>query len=303
MKKIISLLASLALLSTVYAKTKVVVTIFPIYDWAREITKGTDTDITMLLDNGTDLHSYNPSVRDIAKISDADVFIYVGGESDKWVEAALKNVRNKNMKSVNLIKKLGDKAKIEEKKEGMEYEEDAELDEHIWLSLRNAKVLSGAICEAISSADSKNSQIYRANLDALTQKFSELDKAFSDATKAAPSRTLIFADRFPFRYLVDDYDLDYFAAFAGCSAETEASFKTVAFLSNKADELKAKSICVIETSDKKIAQTVIANSKNKGCRISVLDSMQATTSKDIKNGTTYLTIMKKNLEVLKEVLR
>ena len=289
---------------------KIVSTIFPSYDWAREILgeKASEATLTLLLDSGTDLHSYQPSFKDISKIASADVFIYVGGESDNWVPNVLKTIKNPNLKTINLLETLGSSAKEEEIVEGMQSEEEEsdeiELDEHVWLSLKNSKTLVSAISEAIALCDSKNATLYKANAIVYEKRLSDLDKAFENALKECSKSTLVFADRFPFRYLVDDYSLSYYAAFAGCSAETEASFETVVFLSKKIDELSSNAVFQIESSDGKIAKTVIKNSqKNKNATIFVLDSMQSTTAKDAQNGKTYLSVMKKNLEVLKEALK
>ncbi len=318
MKKIIAaVLAALVSVAALAAKTKVVTTIFPAYDWAREIIGSNNADITMLLDNGVDLHSYQPTIQDIAKISNCDVFVYVGGESDAWVADVLRTAKNKKMKVVNLMEVMGDRAKAEELKEGMEAEEEddhehghdgdddeeeEELDEHVWLSLRNAQLLTGAICDALVQVDPKHASGFRKNCQEYNKKLAALDEEYNAVVKTSSQKTLVFCDRFPFRYMVDDYGLDYFAAFVGCSAETEASFKTVAFLASKADELSLKNVIVIESSDKKIARTVNSNSKNPSRGILVLDSMQSVTGKDAKNGTTYLSVMKKNLGVLKAVL-
>ena len=289
---------------------KIVSTIFPSYDWVREILgeKASEATLTLLLDSGTDLHSYQPSFKDISKIASADVFIYVGGESDNWVPNVLKTIENPNLRTVNLLETLGSSAKEEEIVEGMQSEEEEsdeiELDEHVWLSLKNAKTLVSAISEAIALCDSKNATLYKANAIVYEKRLSDLDKTFENALKDCSKSTLVFADRFPFRYLVDDYSLSYYAAFAGCSAETEASFETVVFLSKKIDELSSNAVFQIESSDGKIAKTVIKNSqKNKNATIFVLDSMQSTTTKDAQNGKTYLSVMKKNLEVLKEALK
>ena len=309
------------------SKIKVVATIFPAYDWAKEVIGKNDADLTMLLSKGVDLHSYQPTVQDIVKISESDVFIYVGGESDGWVKDALKNVRNKNIQVVNMMEVMGDRAKAEEVKEGMEAEhehehehdhaaehhdahdhdhdddeEEEELDEHVWLSLRNAQLLTSAISVALQKADAKNAASYKANCLAYNKQLAALDAQYESAVKAASKKTLVFADRFPFRYLTDDYGLDYFAAFVGCSAETEASFKTVMFLANKSDQLGVNNLLVIENSDQKIAKTVNKNSKNKNRGILVMDSMQATDAKAVKGGATYLKSMQANLEVLKQAL-
>lgn len=296
-------------------KIKVVTTIFPEYDWVKEIAgyAGENMEITMLLDNGVDLHSYQPTTADLAKVSDCDLFIYVGGESDAWVDGALKEAVNKNMKVINLLDVLGESVKEEEVKEGMEaeeeqdeedsQEEEPEYDEHVWLSLKNAKVLTQAIADSLCKIDKEHKDIYSENEKNYEEKLDTLDKEYQETVDAASKKTLLFGDRFPFRYMVDDYGLDYYAAFVGCSAETEASFKTIKFLAEKADKLELKNVMTIEKSDQKIAKTIIDNTKNKDQNILTLDSMQSTTSEDVKNGTTYLSVMENNLNVLKEVLQ
>ena len=525
LKKIIAGAAILlALTTSIFAKAKkndkntgklkVVTTIFPEYDWTREILgdNANNVEFTLLLGNGVDLHSYQPSIQDIAKISTADIFIYVGGESDGWVKDALKNAKNKNMKVINLLETLGDKVKAEEVKEGMqaeeeddeeeehhhhhaiefkdsdvkdrklsefngnwvsayvflkdgsldraiehtaehdaehdeayyrnyyetglktnidnitvkdstvtfkingkttkanyEYagfrivsysngnrgvryfyqvkgkangcpkyigfndhknepaipehyhfyssdvdidamchesdnwptyypenytksdmnkafggpsdnddhdheaeghhhhhhddEEEVEYDEHVWLSLRNAKILSAEIASALCEKDAVNAASYKANLAAYTARLDALDAKYAAAVKAASKKTVLFGDRFPFRYLVDDYNLDYFAAFVGCSAETEASFETVIFLAKKVDELGLNSVLKIESGDGKIARTIVDNTKNKNAKVLTMDSIQSTTQKQANAGTTYLSIMEGNLKVLEEALK
>ena len=320
-------------------KLKVVTTIFPEYDWTREILgdNANNIELTLLLGNGVDLHSYQPSIQDIAKISTADIFIYVGGESDGWVADALKNAKNKNMKVINLLETLGDKVKAEEIKEGMQAEEEeehehhhhdgdhdhddhheaeehhhhhhdndeeeVEYDEHVWLSLRNAKILSAEIAAALCEKDAANAAAYNANLAAYTARLDALDAKYTAAVNSASKKTILFGDRFPFRYLVDDYNLDYFAAFVGCSAETEASFETVIFLAKKVDELGLNSVLKIESGDGKIARTIVQNTKNKNAKVLTMDSIQSTTAKQAAAGTTYLKIMEDNLKVLEEALK
>ena len=311
--------------STNGKKLKVVTTIFPEYDWVMQILgdKADKADVTMLLDKGVDLHSYQPSTADISKISEADVFIYVGGESDEWVKDVLKQAKNKNLKVINLMDVIGDKAKEEEVKEGMQAEDehdhdkdkdhdekhdqdkehDHDKDEHVWLSLKNAKIFTKKISDVLSEVDKDNAKTYKANYKNYAKKLDELDKKYAEAVSSAKVKTLVFGDRFPFRYLVNDYGLDYYAAFVGCSAESEASFETVTFLAKKIDELGLKHILTIEGKNHKIAKAVIENTKNKSQKILTLDSMQSTTSNDVKNGATYLGIMEKNLEVLKKALK
>ena len=300
-------------------KIKIVTTIFPEYDWVMQILgdKADKADVTMLLDKGVDLHSYQPSTADIAKISEADVFIYVGGESDEWVEDVLKQAKNKNLKVINLMDVMGDKAKEEEVKEGMQpeeeehaeeakdgkEEEEVEYDEHVWLSLKNAKIFTKKIADVLSEVDKDNAKTYQANYESYAKKLDDLDKKYAEAVASAKNKTLVFGDRFPFRYLVNDYGLDYYAAFVGCSAESEASFETVTFLAKKVDELGLSDVLTIEGKNHKIAKTVIENTKEKNQKVLTLDSMQSTTAKDVKDGATYLGIMEKNLEVLKEALK
>lgn len=299
-------------------KIKIVTTIFPEYDWVMQILgdKADKADVTMLLDKGVDLHSYQPSTADIAKISEADVFIYVGGESDEWVEDVLKEAKNKKLKVINLMDVMGDKAKEEEVKEGMQpeeeeaeeakdgkEEEEVEYDEHVWLSLKNAKIFTKKIADVLSEVDKDDAKTYQANYESYAKKLDALDKKYAEAVASAKNKTLVFGDRFPFRYLVNDYGLDYYAAFVGCSAESEASFETVTFLAKKIDELGLGNVLTIEGKNHKIAKTVVDNTKNKDQKVLTMDSMQSTTSKDVKDGATYLGIMEKNLEVLKEALK
>ena len=300
-------------------KIKIVTTIFPEYDWVMQILgdKADKADVTMLLDKGVDLHSYQPSTADIAKISEADVFIYVGGESDEWVEDVLKEAKNKKLKVINLMDVMGDKAKEEEVNEGMQpeeeehaeeakdgkEEEEVEYDEHVWLSLKNAKIFTKKIADVLSEVDKDDAKTYQANYESYAKKLDDLDKKYADAVASAKNKTLVFGDRFPFRYLVNDYGLDYYAAFVGCSAESEASFETDTFLAKKIDELGLGNVLTIEGKNHKIAKTVVDNTKNKDQKVLTMDSMQSTTSKDVKDGATYLGIMEKNLEVLKEALK
>ena len=308
-------------------RLRVVTTIFPEYDWVREILgdKADNAEVTMLLDNGADLHSYQPTADDIVKISECDLFIYVGGESDDWVDDALKNAANKNMKVINLLEALGERVKTEEAVEGMQeeehdhdhdhedadehddakehdHEEEAEYDEHVWLSLKNAQTLCSAISGVLQQIDPDNKDTYAANASAYIKKLSALDADYQAAVDAAACKTVLFGDRFPFRYLAEDYGLRYYAAFAGCSAESEASFETVSFLAGKVDELNLPCVLTIEGVQHKIAETIVRNTAAKNQKVLTMDSMQSTTSKDAANGTTYLSVMERNLSVLKEAL-
>ncbi len=294
-------------------KLTIVATIFPIYDWTLNILgdMAGEAEVTLLLNSGVDMHSYQPSVGDIMKLSTCDVFIYVGGESDEWVEDALAEAINKNMTVINLMDILGDKAKTEEVVEGMQSghdhdedgEDEEEYDEHIWLSLKNAAFLCDAIADKLAEADPDNAKKYAENADAYINKLSELDRKYMEKTGEAALKTLLFGDRFPFRYLTDDYGLSYYAAFAGCEAETEASFETIIFLADKIDTLGLSTILVIDGSDGRIAGTIRENTKTGDQQILTLDSMQSVTSENIENGTTYIGIMEENLNILIKALR
>lgn len=324
MKRMISLLLVLTLTAGVLAgcgrqnaptasddtKLSIVTTIFPEYDWVREIVgeKADHAEITMLLNSGVDLHSYQPTAADMIKISDCDLFIYVGGESDRWVADALQEAVNKDMVVLNLLDVLGDRVEEEKIVEGMEADEEEgeedgpEYDEHVWLSLKNAETLCSAISDALQQIDPANKDTYAANAAAYTQKLAALDAEYQAAVDTAARKTILFGDRFPFRYLADDYGLSYYAAFVGCSAETEASFETVSFLARKVDELNLPCVLTIEGAQHKIAETIVQNTAEKNQRVLVMDSMQATTAQDAANGTTYLSVMEQNLSVLNEAL-
>lgn len=474
-------------------KLSIIATTFPQYDWLRHILgeKIQGVELTLLLDDGVDLHSYQPTVEDIATISTCDLFVHVGGTSDAWVHDALATATNKNMVVINMLEVLGNKVKAEEIVEGMEHghghdhgeidpgdihdrplsgwqgawasmeqalqsgalddyvkhnaqqngidfetqkavyaqrwqsdyaaltisgtgidfggvsadyayigyklvesdhggavwygfeaqdkatgaphyvafydhgtgghshgHEDqhqdnsahasphyhlrygnesfealtaiegwsptyflsgatgeeivqtmgghsnahAHEDEHVWLSLKNAQILCGHIAGQLEQLDAANASVYASNAQAYNAKLAQLDGAYQSAVDSAPVNTLLFGDRFPFRYLVDDYGISYYAAFSGCSAETEASFETIVFLAGKMDQLALKHVMVIDNADQSIANTVIQSTAAKNQTILVLDSMQSVTAQAVSSGTTYLSIMESNLEVLQEAL-
>ena len=353
------------------ASMKVVTTIFPEYDWVKTLLgdKAENADMTLLLDNGVDLHSYQPTAEDIVKIKECDMFVYVGGESDEWVEDVLASAENEDMVVINLLDVLGDSVKNEEIVEGMEHEHDheegeehedadheegeehedadhedegdehedadyeegeehedadheddeehedadhedgeeheheEEKDEHVWLSLKNASVLCAEIATQLGTIDEANKDYYMSNYEDYKAELDALDEEYQAAVDAGSKDTILFGNRFPFRYMVDDYGLNYYAAFAGCSAESEASFDTVIFLAGKVDELGLPAILTIEGADHDIAETVKENTKSGDQKILTMNSLQSTTSKDIEEGTTYLSVMRSNLDVLKEAVQ
>lgn len=328
-------------------KLQVVATIFPEYDWVKEILgdQADNVDLTLLLGNGTDMHSFQPTMADILKVSTCDVFIYVGGESDAWVADVLNGAGNPDRKAINLMEVLGDQVKEEEVVEGMQdedghthveansadahdndtdsdkpgtetevtedsshdsdghsHDDDLEYDEHVWLSLKNASLFCDTIASTLADADPEHAQLYQQNAAAYEEKLAALDQEYQTTVDESQSKTLLFADRFPFRYLTDDYNLTYYAAFTGCSAETDASFETITFLAGKLDELKLPVVLTIENSDQKVAKAVIENTNTKDQKILTLNSMQSVTTQDVEEGTTYLSIMENNLQILKEAL-
>lgn len=293
-------------------KLSVVCTIYPQYDWVKQILgEENDTiEVTLLLDDAIDLHSYQPTVADIAKISDCDLFIYGGGTSDEWVEDIIEDASNEDRKVIQMLDILGEGVKVEEVVEGMEEEaeeaedeEQEEYDEHVWLSLKNAQLISTSIAEELSVLDKENAQVYEKNLSKYIGKLKTLDTQYDNAVKSAPVKTLLFGDRFPFRYLVDDYDIEYYAAFPGCSAETEASFGTIVFLAEKLDEMELKYIMVTKNSDESIAKTIKDTTKKKDQEILAMDAMQSITATEREEGITYLSIMEENLSTLKKALQ
>ena len=299
-------------------KLRVTVTIFPIYDWVREIAGENmeNMDVTMLLDSGADLHNYQPTAMDILKVAQADLFIYVGGESDGWVDKVLAAASNPGLQALNLMEALGDAVKEEAIVEGMEHEheehdehghdheeEEHESDEHIWLSLRNAMALVPEIAQAMGACDPANAEKYAANAGAYADQLKALDEKYVQAVAEGSLKTILFGDRFPVRYLADDYALAYFAAFTGCSAETEASFQTIAFLSRKVDELGLKTVLTIENPKTQLPRAIVQNTQTKDQKILSMNSLQSVTADDLKTGINYLSVMAENLEVLREALQ
>lgn len=323
-------------------KISIVCTTFPQYDWVKNIL-GEEAErfyVTLLLDNGVDMHSYQPAVKDIATAGSSDLFIYVGGESDTWVEDALKEAKNKDLKAINLMETLDNFVKEEEVVEGMQEErkslghsheksskekqeqtqkeshensqeingqkeaadEEPEYDEHIWLSIRNAEIMVKNIEKAIEQLDSDNAKVYQNNAENYIKKLDTLDKQYANTIQNAKYKAILFGDRFPFRYMADDYDLKYYAAFAGCSAETMAGFETVTFLAKKADELRLPVILTIENSDGRIAEAVKSNTTKKNQKILAMNSLQSVTKEQFADGITYLQVMQENLSVLSEAL-
>ena len=319
MKKIMALVLSAVMTLCLFAgcgtKTesknfKIVTTIYPVYNWLQNITDGAENvELTLLLEDGKDIHNYQPTAEDMVKISGCNYFVYVGGESDQWVnDAADAYFKDNDGKyKVSLLDLLGDYAKGEEEVEGMQSEDDEDegaLDEHVWLPIKNAELFCRELAAGLKTANAANAPVYEKNENAYQKKLKALDEKYTSALTESDKKydTLLFGDRFPFRYLVDDYNLKYYAAFAGCSADSEASFETIAFLANKLTELKLPAVLKIDGSDDKLAETIIDTSDDKDAQILCLNSMQAVTKEMLDSDSDYIGMMESNLDVLKTAL-
>lgn len=284
-------------------KISIVATNFPQYDWVKKIVGDIiDMDLTLLNDNGTDLHSFEPTADDIITISECDIFIYIGGESDRWVEDALSQTVNKDMIKINLLECLGDKARhTEHMHDDCDDDCTDSYDEHVWLSLKNAEILCTAIIDGIISLCPDANETLSESLNDYIGQLQLLDDRYTQLF-ATVSKPLIFADRFPFLYMHEDYSFEYYAAFSGCSTESEASFDTITFLADKIDSYDIGVIFALKDSDSDIAKTVIAASNSQDVLVYKLNSMQSVSKYDINSGVDYLNAMENNLNVLEAAL-
>ena len=287
-------------------KLRVVATIFAPYDFAREIAAD-KADITMLLSPGSESHSYEPTPRDIIKIQNCDIFIYAGGNSDAWVDRILSSMNTSNMKIIKLMDCV--EAAEEEIVEGMEGdsdrghdngEEEAEYDEHVWTSPKNAKTIVQKIADTLCEVDAANADAYKANASVYLKKLDSLDSAFKEVVNNAVRRVIVFGDRFPFRYFADAYGLKYSAAFPGCSTDTEPSARTVAFLIDKIKKDAIPVVFHIELSNERMARTI---SEATGAKVLLLHSCHNITRDDFHSGISYLDLMNRNVIALKEALQ
>lgn len=289
-------------------KISIVCTVFPYYDWVRNIVgENENVNITLLLDSGTDLHSYQPTAADIVTISSADIFIYTGGTSDEWVTDVLKTSQNEETVILPMMSNLPEESLfcVEAIGETEHHHEEGEehhhaSDEHIWLSLKNAMKLCEIIKNVLCDLDPDNKDTYTANFSDYYTQLENLDKAYSMTLGECQKDTVVFADRFPFIYLVNDYGLSYHAAFSGCSAESEASFETVKRLADEIDTLGLSYILITETSDGSVANTVKNSTREKNQEILVLNALQSVTKENLSDS--YIEVMTENLATLKKAL-
>lgn len=302
-------------ISTKKDKLKIVTTLFPQYDFAKQIA-GDKANVKMILSPGQDSHSFEPTPEDIKKIQNADIFIYNGGEAEEWIEKIIDSVDTKKVNAIKMMDYI--KAVKEEEVEGMEHEDDheqeklqrhddndnhnheKEYDEHIWTSPKNAKGMVEAIKNTLVKVDNTNEKYYNANYEKYTKKLDELDKSLINTVAKAKRKMIVLGDKFPFRYLAKDYGLTYRAAFNGCSTQTEPSIETVTYLIKTVKENKIPVIYHIEMSNKKISKTI---SDETGAKVLLLHSAHNVTKEEFDKGITYIDIMNNNIGNLKEGLQ
>jgi zinc transport system substrate-binding protein len=286
-------------------KISVVTSIFPPYDFVREVAgdgnQGSLVNLAMLLPPGAESHSFEPTPRDIIAIENCDVFIYVGGESDEWINRILEPIDTQKVRILSLLECVD--TMEEEIVEGMEEEEEEEegvaYDEHVWISPENAVLIVRAIAEVLAEADPENAAYFRSNANAYTAKLDELDAALRELVTGAKRKTIVFGDRFPFRYFADAYGLSYFAAFPGCSTETECSAATIAFLIDKIKNEGIPAVFHIELSNERMADTIVEAT---GARKLLFHACHNISKNDFEKGLGYLDLMKGNIENLREAL-
>lgn len=294
---------------------RVVTTIFPQYDFVRQIA-GEHAEVSMLLKPGEETHSYEPTPQDILKIQNCDLFIYVGGENDEWVEDILESIDTEKIRQLRLIDcvETVNEEHIEGMKEerGHEHgEEDAHResehgshetltpDEHVWTSPENAISIVERITEELVGLDPEHQTEYEENKEAYVKQLEELDDAFREVVRSAKREVILFGDRFPFRYFAEAYELDYYAAFPGCASDTEPSAATMAFLINKVKEEQIPVVLKMELSNENIANAIAETTH---AEVRTFYSCHNLTAREFAEGETYLSMMKKNVETLKEAL-
>ena len=317
LKRLLIILLSMSLLLSLLScspkkdeeKITILCTLFPQYDWLRNITDGSDTiELKLLIANGSDPHSYQPTAKDIADISNCDMIVYIGGDSDTWVKKAIERSKNEKIKSVVLselesvtLRNISAESHSHDEHDHEDHKEHeghshAAFDEHLYLSLKNAAAITKELANELCSLDSANEELYRKNAESYISKLLELDSSFAQKIANADEEPfMLFADRFPFVYLLSDHNISYSAAFESCTTDTNAGFDTVIRLIKEAELHKVKYITVTETSDKALAETVISSTQTKDQKIAVLHSLQAVNESQIKNGITYLSVMQDNI--------
>lgn len=286
-------------------KLVILCTTFPQYDWVCNIIGDSGRlEASLLLDDGTEMHSFQPSADDIIRINNSDLFIYNGGESDAALEDILDNNKNENQIIVNLMNTLNNNILYEDHihDEDCDHSEDENYDEHIWLSLKNAAILCRSIADKIKVLDPENAVMYEENVNTYISSLNDLDSKYESVVQNSKRNEIIFVDRFPFKYMMNDYSLSYSAAFPGCSTETDASFNTIVFLAKKIDEIGNNMAVTLENSSSSISVAVNEATECKNLEILTMNSMQTVTGMQIADGLTYLNVMEENLNTLQKIL-
>lgn len=279
-------------------KLKIISTVFPPYDLARQIA-GDNADISILLPPGSESHTYEPTAKEIIEIQNCDIFLYIGGENEQWAEKIISSNKSDSVKTVKLIDCVKTLEEAELHEEEHEEEHSHETDEHIWTSPKNEQLMLTAVYDAICEADPENKAVYTKNKDSYNEQLSELDKAYKEAVGNAKNKTIIMADKFPFRYLAEEYGLDFYAAFSSCSDESEPSAAAMTSLISKIKELKIPVVYYLEFSSTKVADTLCSET---GASSLMLHSCHNVSKEDLDKGVTYVELMKQNLENLKTAL-
>ena len=284
-------------------KISIVCTAFAQYDFVMNIIgeNRENFEVTYLLESGTDMHSYSNtiSVEDKVKILSCDLFICIGGSSEKWIDELLSDEKSKEIKTLKLIDCVGELVCPSENEHiDHDHSHSHECDEHIWLSPKRAIMMCDAICREICAIDSENAEVYTENSTKYRENLEKLDNDFESVISSAKNSHLIFADRFPFVYLTSDYNISYSAAFGGCSSETNATFETVARLVKDIKDKNIKNLIILENGKTSIADTLISESGRNDITVLGVMSMQNVSKKDIEGGMTYLSAMQKNLEMI-----
>lgn len=286
-------------------KTNVVATVFAEYDFLRNIA-GDNIDLTMMMKPGGDLHSYEPSPKDMMAAQEADLFVTIGGEADAWSEKITDSIDSKKVKVVKLMdcvdvveEELVEGMQEEEESEEEGGEEEKELDEHVWTAPKNAIKIVNKLSETLCSLDKEHAGLFKKNTKKYVKRLEELDKKFADVIDHAKRKEIIVGDRFPFRYFADAYDLKYYAAFPGCSVNTGASAETISFLVNKVKEDKIPVVFHMEMSNESICDVI---SSETGAKKEQLNAVHNISKEDFTSGKGYLELMEENVSVLKEAL-
>ena len=274
-------------------KLQIVCTSFPAYDFAREIADDR-AELTLLIKPGSEVHSYEPTPKDMIRIQESDLFICNGGESEQWAKTLI-------TPELNTIYMMDCVDTVEESADGIYNAEDGEpeLDEHVWTSPLNAIKISEEICNALCKLDTDNAEEYKMNFAAYKAQLMALDREFQQVIKNSGKHTLVFADRFPMRYFALEYGLDCYAAFPGCSSETEPSAKTVAYLIDRVREDKIPAVLYMEFSNQKMADVICEDT---GCKKLPFYSAHSVSAEQFEQGVSYLDLMRINLNSLKEAL-